>query len=316
MPTSHKPRCRCKCYGQKRVVSFPPILQDASPTKRSSATHAAFETMIGFSRHAIRREIKSIFPIDEFLDSKGPGFTLAHKIVIGEQPHLHLEDVLRADDRDVVSVDDDGRSPLFYAAEVGNAGAVALLIQHGAEVNRQDRFGLTALMGAAWFGQLECITTLLDAGADVHTRNGYGQTALFLSAQASRTACLERLLQGGADVNEPVHYSCGTVLHTVAYYGYVDVVNTLMDHGADAEACDDAGRTPLALALYWGFGERGVKLDATARQLFRRGSILGFADGFECRNHETDACYCVELIAELLAMRSGNESSQAVECPT
>jgi ankyrin repeat protein len=38
-----------------------------------------------------------------------------------------------------------------------------------------------------------------------------------------------------------------------AYHGHGEVVRVLLEHGADAEAANDGGQTPLAAAAYQGY---------------------------------------------------------------
>jgi ankyrin repeat protein len=199
--------------------------------------------------------------------------------------------------------------PLFYAAEVGYADAVALLLQHGAEIGRRNRWGITALMAATWYGNIECVAAMLEAVANVNYRNQY-ETAFFFSVQFGHTVCAELLLRGGAHINVPVPYQLGSLLHTVAFYGHVNLVDVLIDYGADVEVRDDNGCTSLAAALFWGSNKNGTKLDQVVRRLYGSGCALDFVDSFECQNHGTDVCYCVELIEELFAMQgSGEEGS-------
>jgi len=47
----------------------------------------------------------------------------------------------------------DGRTPLFYAAQIGHLNVCKELLDRGANVNTQDKFGRTALMCAAENGE-------------------------------------------------------------------------------------------------------------------------------------------------------------------
>lgn len=49
-------------------------------------------------------------------------------------------------------VDDDGATPLMYAAMGGFFAIVQLLIQNGADVDKQVASGWTALMQATYYG--------------------------------------------------------------------------------------------------------------------------------------------------------------------
>jgi ankyrin repeat protein len=215
-----------------------------------------------------------------------------HRVVTGLSPYLSLEDILRSDERSICSVDSEQRSALFYAGETGDAEMVKLLIRHGADVNRPDAWGSSPLMAATWAGQTGCVEVLLNAGADVHCRNFWGENAIFFSCQAGQTECARLLLQYGADVQmDPVPYNLCSLLHTVAYYGFVDMVDILIDYGADIEQRDGNGLTAIELALWWGFGKTGTKLDKVARRFCERGASLSSLDGFKCRNYGNEACF-------------------------
>lgn len=59
-----------------------------------------------------------------------------------------------------------GQTLLMHACEVGHADMVTLLIENGAHVDKQDRYGRTALFMAARFGHLDCCKVLCAAGAN------------------------------------------------------------------------------------------------------------------------------------------------------
>ncbi len=57
----------------------------------------------------------------------------------------HRCTMLLKNDADVNSEDEEGRTPLHYAAMYGSLGAVKLLIQNGADINACDGDGKTPL---------------------------------------------------------------------------------------------------------------------------------------------------------------------------
>ena len=69
-----------------------------------------------------------------------------------------------------------GTSPLAWAALHGQTAAAELLLQQGAEVNRQTRDGGTALHAAAFLGRTETAALLLEHSADAQIRNTSGMT--------------------------------------------------------------------------------------------------------------------------------------------
>lgn len=58
-----------------------------------------------------------------------------------------------------------GQTLLMHAAELGHDRLLSLLIENGAHVDTQDRYGRTALFMAARFGHLESCKVLCAAGA-------------------------------------------------------------------------------------------------------------------------------------------------------
>ena len=71
-----------------------------------------------------------------------------------------------------------GSTLLATAALMGHTKFVALLLEHGADVNAKSRDGGTALHAAAFLGRAETVKLLLENGADTTLRNNMGSTAI------------------------------------------------------------------------------------------------------------------------------------------
>jgi ankyrin repeat protein len=123
----------------------------------------------------------------------------------------------------------EGATPLMRAARNGDAAAIRLLLDHGADSNARQRNGTTALMFAAGLGRgtgafakdyaseaelLDAVQVLVAAGADVNAVSGAGETPLHFGAQASD-----------------------------------DIVRFLAANGARLDVKDKQGRTPVEMAL-------------------------------------------------------------------
>jgi hypothetical protein len=61
-------------------------------------------------------------------------------------------------------------TPMFFAAQSGNAELIRYLRSRGADVNARSAFGSTPLMHAVSENKLEAAETLIELGASVHTR--------------------------------------------------------------------------------------------------------------------------------------------------
>ena len=80
--------------------------------------------------------------------------------------------------------DDEGRSPLHWAADGGHAGVIAALLAMGAEVDAVDDEGQTALHYAATVESAASCRLLLEAGADPEVEDDDGDTPESLGALA------------------------------------------------------------------------------------------------------------------------------------
>jgi len=95
---------------------------------------------------------------------------------------------------------------LQQIACLGDAKAMRLMVDHGADVNAFDPTGRTALMYAAVSDLLpvDCVKLLIERGADVnaidkHPKSGdTGQTALDIAKQKGITPVVELLLKSGS----------------------------------------------------------------------------------------------------------------------
>lgn len=139
----------------------------------------------------------------------------------------------------------------FEAAAVGDAARLReLLGGDPLAVKAQSVDGWTALHMAGFFGRAGAVDALLAAGADVRARstNSHANTPLHAAAaNGGNVRIITALLAHGADVNalEPAGY---TPLHLVAERGDLALVELLLAHGADAGARTREGRTPLQIA--------------------------------------------------------------------
>jgi ankyrin repeat protein len=103
---------------------------------------------------------------------------------------------------------------------------------------------------------------LVAGGADPNIPTAMGTTPLMLAAGAGtdvqRARSIEErglavetaryLLEHGADVNAVGEFGW-TPLHAASYQGLTDVIELLVSKGANLEAKDKLGQTPLSIAL-------------------------------------------------------------------
>ncbi|MBI5623220.1 MAG: ankyrin repeat domain-containing protein [Elusimicrobia bacterium] len=141
-----------------------------------------------------------------------------------------------------------GASPLSFAAGMAKPETVKLLIERGADLHAVGDRGATALDMAAQAGRLENADLLLLAGADVRHTAEFSTTALHRAAMRADPAMTERLIQAGALVN--ARQTGGeTALMIAASAGRARVVQALLAAGADLRLKDASGKTAYDHAL-------------------------------------------------------------------
>ena len=173
---------------------------------------------------------------------------------------------------DIKTPDWDGNTPLQLAAEHGNAYAVNALVTAGADPNTRVRHGVMPLHWAAGGGSADAVTALISAGADMEARGEDGATPLHWATTAD---AVNALIAAGADIEAPDRdgatplngaYSAETVialleagaepntreewrgftpLHYAALWGNTEAIEALVTAGADIEARNFLGETPL-----------------------------------------------------------------------
>lgn len=151
-----------------------------------------------------------------------------------------------------------------YACGTGDLlGATPLWVAaFGANTSFGQVFGEFAVLNRS-NSSPEIIEALLDAGADLSLTTVDGTTPLMAAAglgaatytpreprglrSAAGEEAVKVLLAAGADINQ-VNEADFTALHGAAFRGLNEIVQILVDAGADIDARDFRGRTPYRLA--------------------------------------------------------------------
>ncbi|XP_006006371.1 poly [ADP-ribose] polymerase tankyrase-2 isoform X1 [Latimeria chalumnae] len=90
-------------------------------------------------------------------------------------------------------------TPLHLAAGYNNLEVAEYLLQHGADVNAQDKGGLIPLHNAASYGHVDVAALLIKFNACVNATDKWAFTPLHEAAQKGRTQLCALLLAHGAD---------------------------------------------------------------------------------------------------------------------
>jgi ankyrin repeat protein len=127
-----------------------------------------------------------------------------------------------------------GTTPLLRAAKALDAPAIKTLLEKGANLSLSNTRGVTPVMAAAGLGS-----------TDADTRGFY----ITEDVQQRSIESLKLLLAAGADINAKDGTRGLTPLHEAARWGWNDVVRFLVEHGADLQAKDSRGMTPVDSAM-------------------------------------------------------------------
>ena len=90
--------------------------------------------------------------------------------------------------------------PLLNAAEAGDVHQVQLLLDHGANIEERNYYGLTALHRASEEGRLQVVKLLLARGADLNAMDCDGGRALEKAAQQGHGRTVALLAAWGAQL--------------------------------------------------------------------------------------------------------------------
>ena len=145
---------------------------------------------------------------------------------------------------------DEGTSPLMIAAANNHLDTLELLVQRGASLNVRDYYNRSALFLPAQRGHYSIIRFLLAAGINIgneEEEEGDNENCENLLFFVSDKKCAELLIENGVKVNARYDKK-KTSLHYAAERGDIKMVKVLLDHGADIEARDLSGTTPLHIS--------------------------------------------------------------------
>ncbi|KAL2022525.1 hypothetical protein VTK56DRAFT_5132 [Thermocarpiscus australiensis] len=138
-------------------------------------------------------------------------------------------------------------TPLQWAAQRCHYYTVHLLLQYGADPLITDAQGYNTLHISTFNGNLLLIILLLHQGIPVDVEDAYGHTALMWSAYKGYPACVDVFLRWGASVHAKDEQGF-TALHWALVKGSPGCIQKLIEYGADRFAKTTTGKTPSITA--------------------------------------------------------------------
>merc|ERR1719166_83548 len=179
-------------------------------------------------------------------------------------------------DQVVNLADVNGNTALHYSVSHGNFDVVSILLDSkigNANILNKAGYTCTMLVSLAVISSdtHRSVVKKLFSTADLNVRaSQHGQTALMLAVSHGRLDMVDLLLEAGADVN--IRDEDGsTALMCAAEHGHMEIVKLLMRHpDININATDNDGLSALSVAMEAGHRDIGVLL--YANMSFSRGT--------------------------------------------
>ncbi|XP_065211635.1 ankycorbin-like isoform X2 [Planococcus citri] len=141
-----------------------------------------------------------------------------------------LETLIELCGADVDVIDNNGCSPLFYSVTLGHADATQLLLQFGANANRQDRKGRTPAHCGAAKGQFETLRILKKHNGNLWIRNIRGDYCIHEAVNAGRKDLVKWLLSQRPDAVNSSNVDGRCPLHIAAITNNIEMCKVLLDY--------------------------------------------------------------------------------------
>ena len=143
---------------------------------------------------------------------------------------------------------------LFLHIMDGNLKTVKEIVgKHGIDAYDPDK--RTALINASFFGNVEIARWLIENGAEINYQDKNGLTALHFAAQEKKLAIVNLLIENRADPNlKDKHGNSPLWTAIFCARGDFEITKALIRSGADVESENNYGKSPcdLGVSMYGG----------------------------------------------------------------
>lgn len=146
--------------------------------------------------------------------------------------------------------------PMLGSASPASLEVIRTLLQRGAQVNARDDNGMTALMYAT-HGPVSVAELLIEARADVHPKDSSDMNALMHAIIAGNTDMARYLARHGARTDvQPAVWDLSIM--EACKEEQIDTLLLVVEFGANVDAQDEAGVTPLMATIAEGGGNMRI----------------------------------------------------------
>ncbi|XP_053107731.1 ankyrin repeat and SOCS box protein 5 isoform X2 [Hemicordylus capensis] len=139
----------------------------------------------------------------------------------------------------------DGVTPLFNACSRGSTSCVELLLEYGAKAQWETCLP-SPTHEAVSRGHSDCLELLISCGIDVDQDIPHLGTPLYVACISQQKQCVRKLLHAGASVQKGKFLE--TPLHAAARQSSAEIINMLLEFGADINAKNTEFERPVDVA--------------------------------------------------------------------
>jgi len=164
---------------------------------------------------------------------------------------------------------------LITAAVAGDLELVNRLLTAGASPRAVDERGRSALLAAVYNRRGEVARALILAGADVNYKDGESNSPFLLASATGQVDIVRLTLAHGADLNSTDRYD-GTALIAASQHGNVEIVKLLLQKGIAVDHVNQLGWTALLEAVILGDGS--ARYEEIVQLLIDAGADANLAD--------------------------------------
>ncbi len=139
----------------------------------------------------------------------------------------------------------DGMTPLMAAVRKGSCELVKLILEHGADINAQDKKGQCAIMDALSGGNEKIIDLLLQYNPNLNLKDRYGTPIIFYISNPKQIVTLKK---AGMDLDAQTNTGNTFLIHAcedISSQSIIDTCEILLENGANPNIRGEYGNTAL-----------------------------------------------------------------------
>lgn len=156
----------------------------------------------------------------------------------------------------IESREDFGRTPLYMAAEDGNKEMTRLLLEKGADIESKGTSNINSLVAAATNGYEEVAELLWSRGTATGSKDNDDWAVLYAAVLYNQLSLFRIFIDKGLhipqeskeSVSEDKGVRYGELLRCAAFNGNIEIIESLLNSGINADATSTRGGTALHIA--------------------------------------------------------------------